>query len=294
MSIVKSFSVGDGDMFYINHGSDNFSIIDCFLSNDNKEDILSEIKGKIWYKNVVRFISTHPDEDHICGLEYLDDEISLNNFYCVKNNANKEDETNDFEKYCELRDSDKVFCLEKSCSRRWMNLSSEERDSAGINILWPVTTNSYFKDELKKAEAGESPNNISPIITYKLNEGVTVLWMGDLEKDFMENVKDEVSLPKTNILFAPHHGRESGKIPGEWIEAMDPDIIVMGEAPSENLDYAAYDGYNKITQNSAKDITFECEQNMVHIYVSNENYSVDFLENEYMNTYDNYIGTLNI
>ncbi|KKL21774.1 hypothetical protein LCGC14_2442100, partial [marine sediment metagenome] len=106
--------------------------------------------------------------------------------------------------------------------------------------------------------------------------------------------KDEVSLPKTNILFAPHHGRESGKIPGEWIEAMDPDIIVMGEAPSENLDYAAYDGYNKITQNSAKDITFECEQNMVHIYVSNENYSVDFLENEYMNTYDNYIGTLNI
>ena len=29
MSIVKSFSVGNGDMFYINHGSDNFTIIDC-------------------------------------------------------------------------------------------------------------------------------------------------------------------------------------------------------------------------------------------------------------------------
>ena len=27
MSIIKSFSVGDGDMFYIDHNSDNFSII---------------------------------------------------------------------------------------------------------------------------------------------------------------------------------------------------------------------------------------------------------------------------
>ncbi len=29
MSIVKSFSVGDGDMFYIEHNSDSFTIIDC-------------------------------------------------------------------------------------------------------------------------------------------------------------------------------------------------------------------------------------------------------------------------
>jgi hypothetical protein len=29
MSIVKSFSVGDGDMFYIKHNSDNFTTIDC-------------------------------------------------------------------------------------------------------------------------------------------------------------------------------------------------------------------------------------------------------------------------
>lgn len=27
MSIIKSFSVGDGDMFYIDHNSDNFSIM---------------------------------------------------------------------------------------------------------------------------------------------------------------------------------------------------------------------------------------------------------------------------
>lgn len=295
MSIIKSLSVGDGDMFYIKHGSDSFTIIDCCLSDDNKEDIVEEIKREKRSKNITRFISTHPDEDHMQGLEYLDDEIEILNFYCVKNNTNKEDETIDFERYCELRDSDeKAFYLEKGCSRKWINISDEERGSAGINMLWPIITNQHYRDALKKAEEGENPNNISPIIKYSLNNGVTMLWMGDLETDFMENIKDEISFSKINVLFAPHHGRKSGKIPKEWLEAMDPDIIVMGEAPSENLDYASYDNCNKITQNSAGDIIFECVERKVHIYVSNEDYSVDYLDNENMATYDNYIGTLNL
>ena len=37
MSIVKSLSVGDGDMFYVKHGNGNFSIIDCCLYEEVKE-----------------------------------------------------------------------------------------------------------------------------------------------------------------------------------------------------------------------------------------------------------------
>ena len=41
MSIIKSFSVTDtngepGDMFYIQHGTSNFTIIDCCLNNDKE------------------------------------------------------------------------------------------------------------------------------------------------------------------------------------------------------------------------------------------------------------------
>ena len=32
MSIVKSFSVGEGDMYYIVHNTDNFTVIDCFAT----------------------------------------------------------------------------------------------------------------------------------------------------------------------------------------------------------------------------------------------------------------------
>ncbi len=93
MSLVKSYSVGNGDMFFINHGSDNFSIIDCCLSEDNAEQILSELKWLSSSKGITRFLSTHPDQDHIQGLVELDDELGLLNFYCVNNSATKEDVT---------------------------------------------------------------------------------------------------------------------------------------------------------------------------------------------------------
>lgn len=300
MSIIKSFSVGDGDMFYIKHGSDNFTIIDCCLSDENKATIVKEIKDEKKDKEITRFISTHPDEDHIQKLDYLDDEISIVNFYCVDNEATKSIKTDGFKRYCTLRDSDKVFNIYKGCSRKWMNQDGPDKNgkqigSSGINILWPTTSNEDYKAELKKAKEGTAFNNISCIIQYSLKNGITAIWMGDLEKDFMEKIKDKVSFSKTNILFAPHHGRKSGKVPSEWIDQMNPDIIIMGEANSNNSDYASYPDRNKIRQNSAGDIILECDTDKkIHIYVSNENYSVDFLYDENMSSFDYYIGTLNI
>lgn len=71
MSIVKSYSVGVGDMFYIQHNSDNFTIIDCDLSEENADKIIQDIKDAKAGKGIVRFICTHPDEDHFGGLHFL-------------------------------------------------------------------------------------------------------------------------------------------------------------------------------------------------------------------------------
>lgn len=109
MSVIKSISVGNGDMFYIKHGSSNFTIIDCNMDDTNKKEITDEIIEESKEKDIIRFISTHPDEDHIHGLKYLDDQIGIANFYCVENQATKSDETEDFKRYCELRDSEKSF-----------------------------------------------------------------------------------------------------------------------------------------------------------------------------------------
>lgn len=292
MSIVKSFSVGDGDTYYIKHASDNFTMIDCNLE-DNAEEIISEIKRESKNKRIHRFISTHPDEDHIHGLDKLDDAWGILNFYCVKNEATKAEETDAFKRYCELRDDeDKAFYIYEGCSRRWMNKSSadDEEDkigSSGINVLWPNLDNEDFKEALKQAKMGESPNNISPIILYR--SSAYFMWMGDLETDYLESIKNDVEFEPVDVLFAPHHGRESGRIPKDILEVLDPKIIVIGEAPSNNIHY--YSDYNTITQNSAKDIIFDFDDESVDIYVGSDNYSVGFLDDMKKTRFDNYIGS---
>ncbi|MYK33310.1 MAG: MBL fold metallo-hydrolase [Boseongicola sp. SB0670_bin_30] len=290
MSMVHSYAVGNGDMFSIRHGSDNCTIIDCGISKENKELLLDLIDEQRKGKGVLRFISTHPDQDHLMGLIALDDHIDILNFYVVNNSAKKEDETADFKRYKKLRDGKKAFYLFRGCERHWMNQFNEERGSSGINICWPITSNEHFKKALADAANGKSPNNISPVITYSLKDGVTMAWFGDLETDFMESIKDEISWPDVDILFAPHHGRDSGKIPKSILKEMDPKIVVIGEAPSKNLNY--YRDYNTITQNSAGSVAFECERNWVHIYVGSSDYSADFLEDKGGTTYPNYIGSL--
>ncbi|MFG5720930.1 MULTISPECIES: ComEC/Rec2 family competence protein [Streptomyces] len=293
MPTIKSFAIGNGDMYYIRHGSDNFTIIDCSLPSERMGSILAEISVQSRDKGITRFISTHPDQDHIGGLIELDDHIDIRNFYCVKNAATKKDPTPDFERYCSLRDdTTRAFYIHKGCARRWMNQTSEERSTSGLNVLWPETSDPDFQSALVDAASGMSPNNISCILQYEVKNGPRMLWMGDLETDFMEKIQNKVAIPKVDILFAPHHGRTSGKVPQEWLKIMDPGMIVIGEAPSEYLHY--YADYNTVTQNSCGDILFDTDSGKVHIYVGDSAYSVDFLDAEDRDHKGGlyYIGTL--
>lgn len=293
MSTVRSFTVGNGDMFYINHNSDNFTIIDCQLFGDHKIWLTKELKTIAAGKGITRFISTHPDEDHIEGLEHLDKELPILNFYVVKNAATKPSPSESFEHYCKLRDGDKAFYVEKGCSRKWMNQNDETRGSSGISILWPQTSNKHFKVALEEAAAGTKFNNISLVARYAVQDGASFMWIGDLETQFMEDIYDSIELPQTTIVFAPHHGRKSGKLPDKWLDKLRPKIIVIGEAKARHLHY--YTGYNKITQTKAGDITFDVEDNKVHCYASNKDYGLrDWLKNEGKSEHNYYIGTLTI
>jgi beta-lactamase superfamily II metal-dependent hydrolase len=293
MSIVKSFAVGNGDMFFVQHNSDNFTIIDCNLTEDTAEKRIDELKLHSRSKGITRFISTHPDQDHIGGIELLDAKIPLANFYVTQNQVTKGDETESFKHYCGLRDNRaKAYYIYKGCMRKWLNQPSDGRDGSGISVLWPDTNNVDFKEALAKANAGESPNNISAVVRYCVQGGASVMWLGDLETEFMNRIADDIVLEKTTIIFAAHHGRSSGKIPNSWLEKLDPQIIVIGEAPSRHLNY--YTGYSTLTQNRAGDITMELVDDKVHFYVENAQYKPTGFNHEGKLAFPNYIGSITV
>jgi beta-lactamase superfamily II metal-dependent hydrolase len=293
MTTIKSFSVSNGDLFYVRHNSDNFTIIDCNLNGDRDDEIIAELKSASKGKGIKRFISTHPDQDHFSGIEKLDAELPIANFYVVKNKAVKTDETVSFRHYCDLRDdTKKAFYISKNCKRKWMNQGDGVRTASGINILWPDVSNAYFKQALADCNEGKAYNNVSAAIRYSLQGGASVMWLGDLETEFMEAITDSINLSKTTIVFAAHHGRASGKIPDSWLEKLDPQIIVIGEAASRHLHY--YTGYKTITQNSAGDITIDAVGDRIHFYVSSNSYSHDGLQDEGQSKFPNYIGSIKV
>lgn len=281
MSTVKSFSVGEGDMFYINHNSDNFTTIDCCLykKENVKDAILNEIAELSKFKSISRFISTHPHDDHISGLIDYEKRLGILNFYRVDNEATSKNDTEDFKRYCQLRDdTSKSFSLHKGCKRRWMNESDDERKSSGLFCLWPDTSNQKYKDALQVAKEGGDPNNISPAIKYAIDGGYSYLWMGDMETDMQKEFEKVYADGHVSVVFAPHHGRASGSIPSELLSKLSPNLIVVGEAPAKDLDY--YKGYLTITQNTAGDIRFELNNPYIDIFVSNPLYEKDgFLYN---------------
>ncbi len=293
MTVIKSFSVGSGDMFYISHRTDNFTIIDCNLTGDRDDEIIAELKVEARRKSLRRFISTHPDQDHFAGIHKLDDNLPISNFYVVGNDALKGGETEAFKHYCRLRDDPKkAFYLHAGCRRKWMNRGDDDRPGAGLSVLWPDTSNPEFLTALANCEAGLSCNNTSAVVRYALNGGASVLWLGDLETAYMEAIADDIELPKTTVVFAAHHGRKSGKIPDSWLEKLDPQIIIIGEARTRELDY--YTGYEKITQNRAGDITMHLERDKVHFYTSNPAFEKPQWDDEMQTKFENYIGSVTV
>jgi beta-lactamase superfamily II metal-dependent hydrolase len=224
---------------------------------------------------VTRFISTHPDDDHIKGLARLDDALAIRNFHRVENRATKPEATVDFDRYCELRDDpERAYPLYRGISRCWLNKEDATRGSSGISVLWPDVNDPDFKNVLNSAAEGGSPNNLSTILKYGKAGGVTMIWFGDLETDFMETVEDRIEFPEVDVVFAAHHGR--ARLPAGWIGQMNPKIIVIGEAPKEHLEY--YDGRDHIRQNTALDITFENETGRTDVYVGNPEYEAAYLD----------------
>ena len=277
MSVVKSFSFPEGeirgDMFYIKHNSRNFTVIDCYLkdndgNNARKDEIIKEIENESAGR-VCRFISTHPDNDHIAGIEYLDDSWKITNFYAVDNKRPTDDNDDSLTRYHWLLDN-KNFAIKRGIRRAWLNETNDENGCSGINFQWPDLSNEKFKQALKLVSEGKKVNNICPIFTYSIKGGATYMWMGDLETEMQQAYYDEykTNIPQVDILFQPHHVRHSGAVPPDLLNVLNPKLIIIGNAPSEHIDYG--NSRQTITQNTAGDIRFENDDNEVHVYTKNE------------------------
>lgn len=107
-----------------------------------------------------------------------------------------------------------------------------------------------------------------------------IIFSGDSHDASWEYIikKHANELKDIDILFAPHHGRDSTRN-YDFLETLSPKITLFGNASSEHL---AYDKYNdvRITNNQAGYIVMDINEDRIEICVKNKEFADWFRNNK--------------
>lgn len=200
-------------------------------------------------QDIWRFICTHPDMDHLSGLNRLCDEESISVFWDTDHEKELNDqddwppeyESEDWERYAAIRngETDHQYLQPTRGSQKefWADDNME--------ILHPSPA---IVDELNEENADEDEpeyNDISYVLKLETRGGA-ILLPGDAEQRAWDAILDRWGTEKledVRVLKAAHHGREDG-FHQEAVEAMDPEYVVLSVGAKPTTD--AHQKYRRV------------------------------------------------
>lgn len=265
-----------------------------FNQSENPDDPIRYLLDR-GINSVFRFISTHPDMDHLDGIKPFFEQFKPMNFWDTNNTKEMEEfdegrfDPDDWQFYVSLRDgkrqtSPKRLALYSgNCGQFWNRGEYGQCGGDGLNILAPT------RELVESANAAGDWNDSSYVILYRVGKN-RILFPGDSHdktwKHILANHGDMVK--KVDVLIAPHHGRDSGRN-YEFLDSVNPKLTLFGNAPSEHL---AYDAWNNrdllfITNNQGGTIILNVVGNALDVYVSHEPFARAFVESRPYETHYN-------
>jgi beta-lactamase superfamily II metal-dependent hydrolase len=230
--------------------------------------------------SIFRFILSHPDMDHMDGLDAVYKTFGIANFWDTGVTREKppfggtQYREEDWDRYALLRSGKVagVTSLSKlaGAAFEYANRGKEGTEGGdGLTILSPD------KDLVAAASDGGDINDGSYVILYR-SQGSRVLFCGDAHDATWEYVLNHYprSVENCSVLIAPHHGRHSERS-YEFLDHIKPKLTLFGNAPSEHLGYGAWNSRNltKITSNQAGNIVLEMGSGAIDVYVENDRFA---------------------
>jgi len=302
MRSVHFLNVAPGDCTIIRHGSGHVTMIDICDGNIKEKvrptQLLEATRAKpygnfrmceyptnpikyakgLGITNIMRFILTHPDMDHMDGLNALIDEIGISNFWDTGvtrdppefGRVSPYDEA-DWKRYKKLRDGKDpgVKSLTKIAGSRFKFANLDEEGKAGGDGLYILAPDAAL---VTAASQGDDINDGSYVLLYR-SSGGRILLPGDAHDTTWEYVLKhyEQDVANCSVMIAPHHGRDSDRS-FDFLDKIKPKLTLFGCALSQHL---AYDAWSQreldfITSNQAGNIVLEINNNSIDVYIENE------------------------
>jgi competence protein ComEC len=201
---------------------------------------------------IFRYIQSHPDLDHMRGLDALENSgIEVINFWDVahtrkwKSGEDKESDKADWDAYTRFRTGEnaKVLNLKRDSAGKYYNQGDDTLASNGLHILSPTS------ELITKFDQDGKRNNLSYVLQYIISSGQTtrtINFGGDAEQAAWDSIYAHYgSKLKCDVLKASHHGRDTG-YHQEAVKAMSPAVVIVsvGEKPETDAS-AKYANYCK-------------------------------------------------
>ena len=186
-------------------------------------------------ENIDWLIISHPDKDHIRDIADFDNRYDISLYTRPEAAARyirhrKEEAYPDDELYQDI--ASKYLEFENRLGS--YHNQSIERGQLRVHefSLSPDELRLTPVHELDSNEKGPSMNNLSLLNVFEYN-GFKLVTLGDLEKDAIELLLERSDVKKalqgTDVLVAPHHGRDSS-YSTELFDIISPDIVVISDS----------------------------------------------------------------
>ncbi len=233
--------------------------------------------------SVFRYIQTHPDMDHMDGIEVFFSKFNPTNFWDTDNNKEMSSpwdssryREEDWVFYKTLRDTKPTtdprrLALLAGATGQYYNEGEEGIGRGdGLHILAPT--------QALVNEANESSGDYhaaSYVLLYKTGEN-RIVFGGDSHDASWDHIlkEHEDDVTDIDLLIAPHHGRKSGRS-YKFLDTLRPTLTFFGNAAHQYLAYDAwnYRGLSKITNNQANCMVVDVTRSPMVLYVTHENFA---------------------
>lgn len=278
MSIIHFLNVNEGDCNIIQHDTGHVTVIDVCNGNA-KEDIVLEYSNHrqkehpvdpisylsgLEIDSIFRFILTHPDMDHMDGIQNLFSEFNVINFWDTDNdktmgeNASwgryKEEDWNFYQEIRNSKSNPKVLKYLSGSKGQYYNLNEDGSSGGdGLYILCPT-------QELVDIANQKGDYNVLSYVILLKDNNKKIIFAGDSGEESWDYILDEYEdeVRDIDVLIAPHHARKTGGN-DDYLDILNPKLTLFGNAKSEFLDYNAWlsRGLEHITNNEANCIILD-------------------------------------
>ncbi len=236
-------------------------------------------------QSVFRFILTHPDMDHMDGIEAFWKRFGPINFWDTDNTCDKDADfdngspysADDWAFYKKLRAGrgpaglTRLTLYSGNSGQYWNQDEAGQSGGDGLYLLAPTV------DLVSHANDCEDFNDCSYVLLYRTGP-FRIVFGGDSHDTTWSHIlaNHKESVKNVDLLIAPHHGRKSDRN-YDFLSVLQPKMTFFGNASSQDLAYSAWN-YRKlpfITNNQAGSMIVypNLTDSSLDLYVTNENFA---------------------